>query len=86
MIKIIQGITEVNPEQHVAVAHYRAHADEGEDRVQVVEMANGPALHLGNREFVFGRWITRQEHEDRMAARQQDPEQFYKDHLKSLSH
>ncbi len=85
--EIIPGISEVDPNQHVVIAHYRARVDEcKDDGVQVIEMANGPALHLDNLKLVFGRWITRQERDDRVAAHARDPGQFYTDHLKSLSH
>lgn len=84
--EIIPGISEVDPVQHVAVAHYRARVVEGEEKmVEVIEMANGPALHLDNRELVFGRWITNREREDRIVAHGRDPDQYYVDHLKSLS-
>ncbi|CAN5453622.1 hypothetical protein BH10PAT3_BH10PAT3_4960 [soil metagenome] len=81
---IIRGITPVDPEQHIALADYRRRTSDGQG-VHVIEMANGVAAHLNNRILVFGRWITYNEHSQRLAAYIENPAQYSTDHLSSLS-
>lgn len=81
--EIIRGITLVDPEMHNANINYRSDVPEGEG-VHVIEIANGFAEHLG-KIIVFGRRITNEERDRRIAANAADPNAYARDHLRSLS-
>ena len=83
--EIIRGITEVDPCLHIAISDYRGQAPEGEG-VHVIEIANGPAQHLGNLILCFGRWITSEELTRRQEAHATDPDAYAREHIQSLSH
>ena len=82
---IIRGITEVDPSLHVAISDYKATIPAGEEGVHVIEIANGPAKHLGNRILCFGRWITHEDLEGRMELYKANPEQYFEEHLQKIS-
>jgi hypothetical protein len=80
--EIIGGITYVNPREHAVVSNYKARITEDDRGVQVVEM---PTMRgIDGRLMVFGRFITRQEHLQRLAEYKDDSEVYSKKHLKNL--
>jgi hypothetical protein len=82
--EIINGITFVDTAEHTAISKYRTHAPEGGPSVLVVEMPTMRAKFLGNKLMVFAREITFEEHLKRVQNYLSNPEEYYKEHIKSL--
>jgi hypothetical protein len=80
--KIIRGITFVNDAEHHAISNYKTRLSEVEGGVHVVEMSTMEGLD--GRLMVFGRFISRLEHMQRMKEYMADPETYLKKHIQSL--
>jgi hypothetical protein len=80
--EIIRGINYVNPKEHSVVTDYPTRLSEGERGVHVVEM---PTMRgYDGRLMVFGRFITRAEHAQRLQEYSADRKAYLKKHIQSL--